>query len=316
MVCINFSKFVFVFSVFRRKVYEKMFNRKYIRPNKRTILERWGYPPKKNLPALLRLINDPNYYGTEEMYCLYDKPEKSNPKTKPRKQKSKVNNQKSKTNELTDATAHAITDPIHCTVNESNKCTVNDLNQGIDMPIAKNDGEAAINSGNGLNKTTNVGANYGDATTTNTQLSVNANAMASLWNIGNTCYMNSALYALRFTPRFLHNLHQLAGDLPQVLTSLENEESVREENSRTSDLAILRSSSSIVYHLHDLFKQLAGSELSKSLQPYKPDALKNVIEAVNPTFKGNGQQDAHELLMCILNSVRESCEILKKYRNG
>lgn len=31
--------------------------------------------------------------------------------------------------------------------------------------------------------------------------------IASLCNLGNTCFLNSVLYTLRFTPGFLHNLH-------------------------------------------------------------------------------------------------------------
>lgn len=41
----------------------------------------------------------------------------------------------------------------------------------------------------------------------------NGTKMASLCNLGNTCFLNSVLYTLRFTPTFLHNLHHLATDL-------------------------------------------------------------------------------------------------------
>ena len=37
--------------------------------------------------------------------------------------------------------------------------------------------------------------------------------IASLSNLGNTCFLNSVLYTLRFTPGFLHSLHHLANDL-------------------------------------------------------------------------------------------------------
>ena len=37
--------------------------------------------------------------------------------------------------------------------------------------------------------------------------------VASLCNLGNTCYMNSVLYTLRFTPGFLHSLHHMVHDL-------------------------------------------------------------------------------------------------------
>merc|ERR1719510_1802291 len=38
-------------------------------------------------------------------------------------------------------------------------------------------------------------------------------SIASLCNLGNTCFLNSVLYTLRFTPGFLHNLHHLVTDL-------------------------------------------------------------------------------------------------------
>ena len=37
--------------------------------------------------------------------------------------------------------------------------------------------------------------------------------IASLSNLGNTCFLNSVLYTLRFTPGFLHSLHHLINDL-------------------------------------------------------------------------------------------------------
>ena len=44
-------------------------------------------------------------------------------------------------------------------------------------------------------------------------------SVASLCNLGNTCFLNSVLYTLRFTPGFLHNLHHLTADLGIGLVS-------------------------------------------------------------------------------------------------
>lgn len=47
-------------------------------------------------------------------------------------------------------------------------------------------------------------------------LHTNSSSMATLSNIGNSCYLNSVIYTLRFAPLFLHNLHHLVSDLNQL----------------------------------------------------------------------------------------------------
>lgn len=42
------------------------------------------------------------------------------------------------------------------------------------------------------------------------------NSIATLCNIGNSCYLNSVIYTLRFAPKFLHKLHHLCDDLQYV----------------------------------------------------------------------------------------------------
>jgi hypothetical protein len=42
------------------------------------------------------------------------------------------------------------------------------------------------------------------------------NSIATLCNIGNSCYLNSVIYTLRFAPKFLHKLHHLCDDLHYV----------------------------------------------------------------------------------------------------
>lgn len=172
-------------------------------------------------------------------------------------------------------------------------------------------------------------------------------SMASLCNIGNSCYMNSVIYTLRFTPLFLHNLHHLVSDFSQIVNRKDtqmklksaslgrNVSSLQCQNSRSyssKDLVSLGSSSpsstsspaydiikttqqTAVEKLHDLFKSLTSNEIADSIEPYQSDILLKAIQDVNPIFEGNQQQDAHEFLMCILDSIRESCQSLTKVIN-
>lgn len=45
-------------------------------------------------------------------------------------------------------------------------------------------------------------------------------SIATLCNIGNSCYLNSVVYTLRFAPFFLHKLHHLVDDMDQVYHKL------------------------------------------------------------------------------------------------
>lgn len=176
------------------------------------------------------------------------------------------------------------------------------------------------------------------------QLQEMAASMGSLCNIGNSCYMNSVIYTLRYTPLFLHNLHHLVSDFAQVFNQKENQQKLKSAslgrnvnglqgpNARSyssKDLVSLGSSSSSTVSLptleivkttqqkaseklHELFKSLSTNENGDTTEPYQSDTFLKAIQDVNPIFEGNQQQDAHEFLMCILDSIRETCQALKK----
>jgi hypothetical protein len=76
--------------------------------------------------------------------------------------------------------------------------------------------------------------------------------IASLANLGNTCFLNSVLYTLRFTPGFCHSLHHLNQDL---------QAKARQENGRQkaadSDQEHLLE---VIHTLHHLFQKLCSSD--------------------------------------------------------
>lgn len=159
--------------------------------------------------------------------------------------------------------------------------------------------------------------------------------MATLCNIGNTCYLNSVVYTLRFAPKFLHNLHHLVNDLSNVQRSIgkyrakssslgRNVSGIHMENARSwssKDLASLETSSCDIPRsnqqvatekLHELYMHLHRNEINEVTEPFHADTFLHAIQEVSAIFEGNQQQDAHEFLMCVLDSIRETCQSLIK----
>uniref|UniRef100_A0A2M4AH52 Putative ubiquitin specific protease n=2 Tax=Anopheles triannulatus TaxID=58253 RepID=A0A2M4AH52_9DIPT len=74
-----------------------------------------------------------------------------------------------------------------------------------------------------------------------------------------------------------------------------------------------KSSSQVVCEtLHDLFHSLTHNEATGLIEPFHAGSVLQAVQSVSTTFEGNQQQDAHEFLMCILDSVREACQTLNR----
>lgn len=190
------------------------------------------------------------------------------------------------------------------------------------------------------------------------------NALATLCNIGNSCYLNSVLYTLRFAPNFIHNLHHLIEDTDSVYQRLSQNKLKSSSLGRnipglhgasgrswsSKDLASLGGSSNnsssstlgaatsngtsnlppsthhireenlppktnrqvVTEQLHELFQNLHRNEAIDTAEPYHAGNILRAVQDVSATFEGNQQQDAHEFLMCVLDSIRESCQSLIK----
>lgn len=181
-----------------------------------------------------------------------------------------------------------------------------------------------------------------------------APTMGTLCNIGNTCYLNSVVYTLRFAPQFLHNLHHLLADLNALQQNIARARAkssslgrgisaVHMENARSwssKDLASMEQYSGgsaiagpatatqnstaltqvtqksshqlLTEKLHELYQSLHRNEINESTEPHHADTLLHAIQDVSSIFEGNQQQDAHEFLMCLLNSIRETSQTLIK----
>ncbi|XP_076301730.1 ubiquitin specific protease 1 isoform X2 [Lasioglossum baleicum] len=163
--------------------------------------------------------------------------------------------------------------------------------------------------------------------------------IATLCNLGNTCFLNSVIYTLRFAPSFLHNLHHLATDLSNLndkhfQTKIKSSSlgrtgmSLMSSGSRSwssKDLLALAGPTGnnnkhriqiATEKLHELFIALRASEARENNEPYQPDAFLQALREVNPIFEGNQQQDAHELLVCLLDNIRETFQLLVRHRES
>jgi hypothetical protein len=165
------------------------------------------------------------------------------------------------------------------------------------------------------------------------------NSIATLCNIGNSCYLNSVIYTLRFAPHFLHKLHHLVDDMRQVYQKIgqhkmkssslgRNVSGLQNHNGRSwssKDLVslnginsngidpVLKSNRQIATEkLHELYQSLHRNESIDSIESFHAGTFLQAIQDVSSIFEGNQQQDAHELLMCILDSIRETCSTLIK----
>eukprot|EP00093_Oithona_nana_P010118 10118.XXX_122514_124844_1 [CDS] Oithona nana genome sequencing. len=147
-------------------------------------------------------------------------------------------------------------------------------------------------------------------------------SVASLCNLGNTCFLNSVLYTLRFTPGFLHNLHHLTADLGIGIVQTSSTKDKRGRgnghisNGHSNLDAETERIHDVIEQLHDLFRNMsqcddyvaereANSSSSSSREPIAPSSFLNAVGKMNALFEGNQQQDAHELLIALLTTLRD-----------
>ncbi|XP_055998361.1 ubiquitin carboxyl-terminal hydrolase 1-like isoform X2 [Ostrea edulis] len=136
---------------------------------------------------------------------------------------------------------------------------------------------------------------------------------ASLENLGNTCFLNSVLQVLRFTPGFLPGLELLYQEIVQV-EKLRKQGVLNKEDAGVFDPLETNKSIHLVKDLYRLYKNMEQREENHEevatsdvmSMAVKPQKLLNIIRELNPMFEGYLQHDAQELLRCILSYLQDS----------
>jgi len=120
-----------------------------------------------------------------------------------------------------------------------------------------------------------------------------------LQNIGNTCYMNAIIQLLIHLPKLQKYFveQQFANDLiSNVVEKIKKDKNTNEPGKDQVEYELIRTVTSQFY------KVIVAMENEKKIIPTD---FKTIISLKNDTFKGNDQNDSHELINFILDSIHE-----------
>lgn len=96
------------------------------------------------------------------------------------------------------------------------------------------------------------------------------------------------------------------------LASLSGTNSLSNDHQQQTPVLLKNNRQIVTEKLHELYQNLHRNESIDSSESFHAGNFLQAIQDVSSVFEGNQQQDAHELLMCILDSIRETCSTLSK----
>ncbi len=154
---------------------------------------------------------------------------------------------------------------------------------------------------------------------------IDAHGLSGIMNMGNTCYMNSAIQCLSNTYHFRQYLFNsnfqeiLQNNIPKIFSSIEKKDiplnldidlnKIKPENYQWDKLTLQEQN----FYMNktmtfQLFKLIRGLWQNKNL--VIPTSFKTVFsQAHNRRFFGNEQQDSQEALECMINQVMEELTV-------
>ncbi|KAH3692685.1 ubiquitin carboxyl-terminal hydrolase 1-like [Dreissena polymorpha] len=146
-------------------------------------------------------------------------------------------------------------------------------------------------------------------------------AVASLENLGNTCFMNSVMQVLRFTPGFLDNLAVLYQDvvasekiIKKNRGNEENEDACVDDKTTKLCWTLVKN----IYRMYrdqsaleDKYEEVASDDvMSMAVRPVK---VLSIIRELNPMYEGYMQHDAQEFLRCIQCYLQDAEKEVQKF---
>lgn len=143
---------------------------------------------------------------------------------------------------------------------------------------------AGVTSGSGLNGSGGAALNH-------------VPAMGTLCNIGNTCYLNSVVYTLRFAPHFLHNLHHLIHDLNVVQQTI-----LRQRHAKSASLGRNMSGGSGGVQLESA-RSWSSKDLATS-EPYSNSTSNG--SGINANSSGSNSKSSHQTVSEKLHELYHS----------
>lgn len=128
--------------------------------------------------------------------------------------------------------------------------------------------------------------------------------MRGLVNLGNTCFLNAVLQCLAYTPAF-----------GKFLATLEPAEMHNKRHSANASLQSQQVSTLVVVHLQRVLAALTSTDPALARYPtVSPDSLLTVLRQACPDLfpAGGQQQDAHELLVRLLDIVNRTTSVPRR----
>ncbi|CAH1799967.1 unnamed protein product [Owenia fusiformis] len=143
--------------------------------------------------------------------------------------------------------------------------------------------------------------------------------VAGLANLGNTCFLNSVIQVLRYSPGVPEAISVLARDVRAMSKAkLAKAKSEKVDQSGSGDVSL---QAQLVESLNKMFQRMENTENKyrhgeAQLYVSKPKKILEIISELNPMFEGNEQHDAQELLNCLLYYIQDTCSQLQQHMNG